>query len=141
MAENENGLEQYKTQFTKENILSLKSAINEAVNKYAENVQENKTLDLFVILAALSQSAYEVTVRTLPENDEQAKKARDEMVVLVDRLIKETDATRKEIKNTVAAEIMATAHLLGVVSEFYSRRRDESIERLLQDEAKTDEKA
>lgn len=124
---------EYVTQFTKDNILALKGSINEAINAHAEKNVEGQKLDLFLILAALGQSAYEVVLRTLPKSEEDAKKNVDEMKVIVDKFIKVTDDTRGDLHTKPASELAAAAHLLSVVAEFYSRRRDDVITQLIQE--------
>lgn len=134
MAENENT---YQSQFTKENILTLKGVINRAINKHAEKRVNGKKLDIFLILAALGQAAYELTIRTLPKDDAEAKMDVDQMKVLVDKMITLMDTERPQLKTKPASELLASIHLFSVISEFYSRRRDDILQKIIQDVAKT----
>jgi hypothetical protein len=128
----------YQTQFTKENILAVKTIINKAINEYAENEVEGKKLDIFLILAGLGQAAYEVTIRTLPKDDADAKIHVDKMKVLVDKMITLIDTERPTIEAKPTAELLASIHLMSVIAEFYSRRRDDVLEKIVQDMAKTE---
>lgn len=125
----------YESQFTKENILSLKSHISREINNYAKEEVEGGKLDIFLILAALGQCAYEVVINTLPKDDADARKNVDEMKVLVDKFIIETDKTGQELQLQPAPKLLAAAHLISLMSEYYSRRRDEVVLKLIQESA------
>lgn len=125
----------YESQFTKENIISLKSHIAREINAYAKSDAETGKLDIFLILAALGQCAYEVIINTLPKDDADAKKNVDEMKVLVDKFIIETDKTGQELKLQPAPKLLAAAHLVSIMSEYYARRRDDVVLKMLQEAA------
>ncbi len=125
----------YQTQFTKEMIVNLKNAINMAVNEYASKEVEGGKLDIFVILAALNQAEYELVLRSFPQDDNEAQKAHDEMLLIADKQIKLIDDTRKEHNTKAMSELLATTHVSSVLAEFYARRRDEYIEKMEKENA------
>lgn len=130
MAKDENT---YVSQFTVDNILELKNTINKSINDYAES-KGNQKLDLFVILASLQQSAYELVMRSMPDNDEEAKKASATMKLVADKLIATVDSTRKELDTKAMDELLGSIHSISIIAEFYVRRRDEYLNSL-QDKA------
>jgi hypothetical protein len=117
----------YQTQFTADNILELKDAINKGINDYVVNDRDGQKLDLFVIITALQQAAYEVIMRSMPANDTEARKSVDEMKVVADKIIDLVDTNRKEMETKPMTEILATIHSTSLVTEFYARRRDEAL--------------
>lgn len=123
----------YVSQFTVDNILELKNTINKSINEYAEN-NDNQKLDLFLILASLQQSAYELVMRSMPENDAEAKQAHESMKIVADKLIATIDTSRKENNTKAMEELLASIHTTSIVAEFYVRRRDEYLNKL-QDQA------
>lgn len=124
----------YETQFTKENILDLKNAINRGINTYAEEEMNGEKLDLFVILSALQQASYELVMRSMPANDEEAKKAYGEMTVVANKILTTIDENRKELGTRAIDEILGSIHAASILGEFYVRRRDEALKKL-QDQA------
>lgn len=127
MAENKIKVE---SQFTKENILALKDSINASINTYVETQMNGQKLDLFLILASLEQAAFEVVMRSMPADNDDAKKAHDEMKQVADVIVSAVDANRKEVKTRSIAELLGTIHATSIVAEFYARRRDEYIAEL-----------
>lgn len=125
----------YESQFTRENILDLKSHISRAVNEYAGESSETGKLDVFVILAALSQCAYEVSLHSLSESEEEKQQNIDQMRVLADKFINESDNTGQELGMRPAGKLLAITHTLSVMSEYYSHRRDSVILKMLQEAA------
>lgn len=120
----------YETQFTKENILALKNAVNKAVNEYAEKEIEGGKIDIFVILASLNQAAYEVVLRAFPKDDDDAKMAHDQMKVIADKMIKTIDEIRPDLESKAMSELLATTHVSSIIAEFYARRRDDYLKNL-----------
>ena len=130
MAETEQKQSNFESPFNADNIVQLKDAINKAINDHAVETTEKGKLDIFVILAALSQASYEVTVRTFPKDKEESKKSHDEMKLIADKLIREMDSIRKEHDTSMTGELLAPVHAHSITAEFYARRRDEYIQGL-----------
>lgn len=129
--ENEKEVLDYQSQFTKDNILELKNGINKGINTYAdENLPEGEKLDVFVILTALQQAAFELIVRTFPKDDDDAKAAIDKMKVVADKQLQLIDEARKEFDTRAVEELLATIHTTSIVSEFYANRRDDYLKTL-----------
>lgn len=128
MAQETENMDGYQTQFTKENIMMLKDHINSSINTYSD--EKGEKLDIFLILASLQQSAYEIIVRNFPETQEQVKQLTDQMTMISDQMLKKVDEIRAEHKTPAAAEMMAFVHSISIISEFYARRRDDVIDKL-----------
>lgn len=120
----------YESQFTKDRILALKDAINSGINKHVETDLNGEKLDLFVIVAALQQSAYEVVMRSMPADNDDAKKAHEEMKQIANVAIVAIDKNRKELKTRSMAEILGSIHGTSIITEFYATSRDSYIKNL-----------
>jgi hypothetical protein len=125
----------YESQFTKENIVDLKSHISKSINEYALSQVDGGKLDLFLIVASLSQCVYEVVLSALPQNEADARKSVDEMKVLADKLIKEVDKTGQELALSPTSKLLASTHLTSIMSEHYARKRDSAVLKMIQDKA------
>lgn len=131
------GEQKYETQFTKENIIALKNAINKGINTYAE--ENNLKLDIYVILAALQQSAYEVMIRTFTKDKEEAEQVIQKMQDVAKIQLETLDKNREENKTGGLEEILGVIHTASLISEWYARRRDKFMELLEQQKLNVEE--
>jgi hypothetical protein len=125
----------YETPFTEQAVLSLSDHIKASLTEYAKNNGKDGKVDFFVMMAALGQTAFEMAMSTLPKSQEDRKAIHDEMRLLTDNLLAKIDAVRVEYKTRGSTDLVAIAHLMSLVAEIYSRRRDAAVLKVLQDQA------
>lgn len=123
----------YETPFTEKAVLHLADSIKQHLNEYAKTHGQDGKVDFFVMMAALGQVAFEMSITTLPKTLEDRKAVHDEMRLLVENLLAKIDAVRVEYKIRGATDLVASAHLMSLLAEVYSRRRDAAILKVLQD--------
>ena len=119
----------YETQFTRENVRELNKHIQKQITKYAS--EHNKKLDLFVIVAALQQAAYEVTLRSLAENKEDARVKSEAMLPISEAIIETIDNYRVKNKSQPTEELIGAIFGSNVLVEFYAKNRDKKISALM----------
>lgn len=123
--EQDEALSSYETQFNKENIIALKEGINRGINAYVKDEKNGEKLDVFLILSALQQTAFELAVRVFPKDKEDHKNALEQMSILSDKHLELLDTNRNEKGTKALDELLATIHTASIVTEFYAKRRDE----------------
>lgn len=119
----------YETQFTRENVQELNKHIQQQIAEYA--VQKDTKLDLFVIVAALQQAAYEVTLRSLVENKEEAEVKTKAMTPISQAIVGAIDNFRAENKSQPTEELLGAIFGSNVIVEFYAHNRDEKISAMM----------
>lgn len=124
----------YESPFTEEAVLKLTDHIKASLTEYAKTHGKDGKVDFFVMMAALGQTAFEMAMTTLPKTPEERKAIHDEMRLLTDNLLAKIDAVRVEYKTRGSTDLVATAHLMSIVSEIYSKRRDTAVLKVLQDQ-------
>lgn len=115
----------YESQFTQENVIELSQFIQLRIRDYAE--QKGMKLDMFVITVALQQAAYEITLRSLTENKEQAQAKIEQMMPIAETITKAVDEYRKEHKSHATEELLGAVFGSNILTEFYAQHRDEQI--------------
>lgn len=122
---------------TKENVQKLSAKLHNAIRTFVDEDFEDDKIDIFLVLASIGQTGYELAMHGLTADDEMRQKSIDQMVLIADKILREMDATREEVKTHPSAEIMSVAHMFTLIAEFYAKRRDEQVQKMLQDEALT----
>lgn len=121
----------YETQFTRENVQKLNKHIQKKIADFAS--EHDKKLDLFVIVAALQQAAYEVTLRSLSENREEAQVKSELMLPISQAFVSTLDKYRAENKSQPTEELLGAIFGSNVIVEFYANNRDEKISSMMED--------
>lgn len=120
---------------TKENVQKLSAKIHNAIRTFVDEDFEHDKIDIFLVLAAIGQTGYELALHGLTADDEMRQKSIDQMVLIADKIVHVMDDTREESKTHPSAEIMSVAHLFTLIAEFYAKRRDEQVIKMIQAEA------
>lgn len=115
----------YETQFTRENVQELNKHIQKQIADFA--VASDKKLDLFVIVAALQQAAYEITLRSLVENKEEAEAKSKAMLPISQAIVSTIDNHRAANNSQPTEELLGAIFGSNVIVEFYAHNRDEKI--------------
>lgn len=129
----------YETQFTRENVQELNKYIQAQIAQFA--VDKDSKLDLFVIVASLQQAAYEVTLRSLAENKEEAEIKTQAMLPISQQIVSTIDNNRAENQTQPTEELLGAIFGSNVIVEFYAHNRDEKIAALMQASEVTQESA
>lgn len=121
----------YESPFQKDSILELSDVINRAVIEYAR--KNDTKVDIFVVLASLGHAAFHTSLALV--NGEDMAVMNEQMKEVTHELLLKLDAVRVEKDNHHAIDLIASTHLLSSLSEIYSKRRDNTVIKILQDEA------
>ena len=115
----------YETQFTRENVQELNKYIQKQIADFA--VKTDKKLDLFVIVAALQQAAYEVSLRSLVEGKEEAEIKSEAMLPISQAIVSTLDDYRANNNSQPTEELLGAIFGSNIIVEFYAHNRDEKI--------------
>jgi hypothetical protein len=121
----------FETPFKEETIKALTVHITAAIGEFSKE-HPDVAVDYFVALAALSQTAFEMSYHTWLKTQEDRDLGIKEVSIVVDGLLAKMNGIRAEHHVRTSSDIIAATQLVGLLADRYCRIRDESVMQILQ---------